>query len=172
MIFKARLNLKFYIISIVLLCLVAFVWYGIYFLNTNEILMEDNTPMSAGTKAVFTVFMSMIALSWTLLVLIRQMVIGLAFCIDKSGICTTATASLVLAFIFIVPIRRIPYDAIIQVSEKDGGLMVELNKSKIEASPVFKFFARNEFHFFLGFTKEKQNEIKQALNQYMRKNDF
>ena len=45
---KARLNLKFYIIFIVMLCLVVFVWYGIYFLNSNEILMEDNTPMDAG----------------------------------------------------------------------------------------------------------------------------
>ena len=74
---KARLNLKFYIISIVMFCLVVFVCYGIYFLNSNEILMEDNTPMDAGTKSLFTVLMSIVAISWTasLLTLIRQMLL-------------------------------------------------------------------------------------------------
>ena len=90
---KARLNLKFYIISIVMLCLVVFVWYGIYFLNSNEILMEDNTPMDAGTKSLFTVLMSIVAISWTasLLTLIRQMLLGYAFRIDENGIHDTAT---------------------------------------------------------------------------------
>ena len=45
--FKAKLNLKFYIVSILLLGIVALGWYGVYFLNANEILMEDNTPMDS-----------------------------------------------------------------------------------------------------------------------------
>ena len=53
--FKAKLSLKFYIVSFLLLGIVAFGWYGIYFLNTNEILMEDNTPMDIQIKIILTI---------------------------------------------------------------------------------------------------------------------
>ena len=167
---KARLNLKFYIISIVMLCLVVFVWYGIYFLNSNEILMEDNTPMDAGTKSLFTVLMSMIAISWTasLLTLIRQMLLGFAFRIAENGIHDTATAIMILAFIFVVPIRRIPYNAIQQISEENGILTIRIDKSKIQVVPFLKPFVRKEYHFFSGFTKEKVENIKETLNDFMK----
>ena len=147
---KARLNLKFYIISIVMLCLVVFVWYGIYFLNSNEILMEDNTPMDAGTKSLFTVLMCIIAISWTasLLTLIRQMLLRYAFRVDEDGIHDTATAIMILAFIFVVPIRRIPYNAIQQISEENGILTIRIDKSKIQVVPFLKpLFEKNIISF-------------------------
>ena len=167
---KARLNLKFYIISIVMLCLVIFVWYGICFLNSNEILMEDNTSMDAGTKSLFTVFMSIVAISWTasLLTLIRQTLLGYAFRVDEDGIHNTATAIMILAFIFVVPIKRIPYNAIQQLSEENGILTILIDKSKIQVAPFFKPFVRKEYHFFSGFTKENVENIKETLNDFMK----
>ena len=53
--FKAKLNFKFYIVALVLLGVVLLGWYGIYFLQTQEILMENGEPMEATTKVVFTV---------------------------------------------------------------------------------------------------------------------
>ena len=172
MMFKARLNLKFYIVSVLLLCLVLFVWYGIYFLNTNEILMEDNTPMDSGTKGLFTALMSIVAVSWTMsfLALVRQIVSGIAFCMDDDGIHTTATAVMVLAFIFVVPIKTIPYDAIVQIYEDNGILSIKLDKSKISTLPILKLFVGKEYRFFSGFTKENSSEIKQMLTQFIENN--
>lgn len=170
MVFKARLNLRYYIVSVIMLCLVVFVWYGIYFLNSNEILMEDNTPMDAEIKSVLTVLMSVVAVSWTisLLILIRQMFLGCAFSIDEDGIRNTATANLILAFIFVVPVKRIPYNAIQQISEENGILTIRIDKSKIQTLPILKLFIRKDYHFFLGFTKEKTENIKVALNGFMK----
>ena len=167
---KARLNLKFYIISIVMLCLVVFVWYGIYFLNSYEILMGDNTPMDEGTKSLFTVLICIIAISWTasLLTLIRQMLLGYAFRVDEDGIHNTATAIMILAFIFVVPIRRIPYNAIQQISEENGILTIRIDKSKIQVVPFLRPFVRKEYRFFSGFRKEKMENIKETLNDFMR----
>ena len=172
MMFKARLNLKFYIVSVLLLCLVLFAWYGIYFLNANEILMEDNTPMDSGTKGIFTALMSVVAVSWTMsfFALLRQIVAGIAFCMDNDGIHTTATAVMILAFIFVVPIKTIPYDAIVQVNEDNGILSVKIDKSKISALPILKLFVRKEYRFFSGFTKENSSEIKQMLTQFIENN--
>ena len=132
--------------------------------------MEDNTPMDAGTKSLFTVLMSMVAISWTasLLTLIRQMLLGYAFRIDENGIHDTATAIMILAFIFVVPIRRIPYNAIQQISEENGILTIRIDKSKIQVVPFLKPFVRKEYHFFSGFTKEKVENIKETLNDFMK----
>ena len=52
---NAKLSLKFYIVTIILIGLVLFGWNALYFLNTNEILMGDDTPMDFGTKMAYTI---------------------------------------------------------------------------------------------------------------------
>ena len=167
---KARVSLKFYIVSFVLLALVVFVWYGIYFLNANEILMEDGAPMDSTTKMIFTVLMSLIAFSWSVssLILIRQMLLKYAFVMDEDGIHNTVTAIVILAFIVIVPVKLIPYDAVLYTKEEDGILTSKLDKAKCVTSPVFKPFMRSEYHFFSGFTSEKQENIKNTLDKYVK----
>ena len=168
--FKAKLNLKFYIVSILLLGIVALGWYGAYFLNTNEILIEDNTPMDSQTKMLFTIAIGAVVFSWTfsLFTLIRQMLFGCAFMIDENGIHTTATAINVLAFIFIVPIRTIPFYAIERVSEDDGILTLHIDKSQVDMIPILRIFARKRYHLFSGFTAEKQNIIKTEIEKFIK----
>ena len=168
MTFKAKLNLKFYIVAVLLLGIVVFGWYGLFFLNSNEILMEDNLPMSNQTKAFFTIAIGIIVLSWTfsLFTVIRQILIGYAFSIDKDGIRYTATAVNILAFIFVVPIRKIPYSAIEKISQDDGVLTLHIDKTKIDMVPLFRIFARRKYHMFCGFTVEKQADIKAELEKY------
>ncbi len=168
--FKAKLNLKFYIISILLLGIVVFGWYGVYFLNPNEILMEDNTPMDSQTKMLFTIVIGAAVLSWTFsfFTLIRQMIFGYAFVIDENGIHNTATAINVLAFIFVVPIRTIPFSAIERVSEDDGVLTLHIDKMGIDINPLLRIFARKRYHLFSGFTVEKQDVIKVELEKYIK----
>lgn len=167
--FKAKLNLKFYFVSILLLGIVAFGWYGVFFLNTNEILMEDNTPMDAQTKIMFTILISAAVLTWTfsLFTLARQVIFGYAFVIDENGIHTTVTAIIVLAFIFVIPIRTIPFSAIEKVSEDNGVLTLYIDKTKINVIPILRTFARKKYHLFYGFTVEKQDIIKAEIEKYI-----
>ena len=169
--FKAKLNLKFYIVSILLLGIVVFGWYGgVYFLNTNEILMEDNAPMDSQTKMLFTIAIAIVVLSWTFsfFTLIKQMLFGYAFMIDENGIHNTATAINVLAFIFVVPIRTIPFSAIEKVSEDDGILTLHINKSEIDMIPFLRVFARTKYHLFSGFTVENRDIVKTELEKYIK----
>ena len=166
---KAKLSIKFYVVTCILLGLVIFCWYGIYFLNANEILLEDGTPMDSQTKLIFSVIMSIIVSSWTLslLTVIRQMFLGCAFYIDENGIHSTATAILILAFIFVVPVKRIPYEAIEQITEENGILSIKIDKSKIQTIAILKPFVRKEYHFFSGFTKEKTQNIKEIITLHL-----
>lgn len=168
--FKAKLNLKFYIVSILLLGIVALGWYGVYFLNANEILMEDNTPMDSQTKMLFIIAIGAVVLSWTFsfFTLIRQMLFGYAFMIDENGIHNTATAIMVLAFIFVVPIRTIPFSAIEKVSEDDENLTLHIDKAKIDIIPFLRVFARKRYHLFSGFTVEKRDIVKAELEKHIK----
>ena len=168
--FKVKLSLKFYIVSFFLLGIVAFGWYGIYFLNTNEILMEDNTPMDIQIKIILTIAIGAAVLSWTfsLFTLIRQAIFGYAFMIDENGIHTTATAINLLAFIFVIPIKTIPFSAIKKVSEDNGVLTLYIDKTKIDIIPILRTFARKKYHLFSGFTVEKQDIIKAEIEKYIK----
>ena len=168
--FKAKLNLKFYIVSILLLGIVALGWYGVYFLNANEILMEDNTPMDTQTKMLFTIAIGAVVLSWTFsfFTLIRQVLFGYAFVIDENGIHNTATAINVLAIIFVLPIRTIPFSAIEKVSEDDEILTLHIDKAKIDIIPFLRVFVRKRYHLFSGFTVEKRDVVKTELEKYIK----
>lgn len=159
--FKAKLNLKFYIVTFLLLCIVVLGWYMIYFINSNRISIDENDLIQGQTKIFLTLVLSIIVLSWTvsLITLIRQIVFGYGFLIDKDGIHTTATAILILAFIFVIPIKNIPYNAIRKIECSDGITTVYINKSKVEMLPFFRIFARKKYHLFSGYSVENKKEI-------------
>ena len=165
---KAKLSVKFYFVSALLLAMIVFCCYGIYFLNTTLILDENNVPIGKGTRLILTFLMCVVLLSWiiSLITMIRQIFLQSAFTMDENGIHNTASAIMILAFIFVIPIKQIPYDAIQTVSEKNGILTVKMVKSKIKTVPFLKFFVRSEYHFFSGFTQEKSDNIKEFLNKF------
>ena len=160
--YKAKLNTKFYIVSLFLLALVIFIWWGIYFLNTNVILMEDNTPMTTDIKLFFTIALSVVGLSWTLslITVIRQIVFGAAFSIDENGIHNTATALNIFAFVFVVPIKNIPFNAINKITNENGVLTIYFDKDQINCFPLLRLFVRKRFTFFCGFTTDNQKIIE------------
>lgn len=168
---KTKLSAKFYFFAVLLLGIVILGWYGVYFLNANEILMEDDRPMDVNTKKWLTVAMCLIVSSWTLslLTVIRQIFLGYAFYMDESGICSTSSIMVLLAFVFVVPVKRIPYDAIEWVGEENGLFLIKINKSKIEVFPIFRPLVRKEYYFFSGLTKEKTEIIRETLDFFMRK---
>lgn len=164
----AKLNTKFYITTLLLGALTLFTWYGIYFLNTNEILMEDNTPMTAGYKLFFTIVTSLIAFSWTvsLINMIRQIILGYAYTADRNGIYNTLSASIILAFIFVVPVKEIPRRAILKITEtEDYSTVTEIDKSNIIISRIFKLFASRQYHFCRGYTKQSPCETAKLFKK-------
>ena len=88
--------------------------------------------------------------------------------IDENGIHNTSTAINVLAFIFVVPIRTIPFSAIERFSEDNGVLTLEIDKAKIDLIPILRIFARKRYHLFSGFTVEKQDIIKVELEKHIK----
>ncbi len=166
--FKAKLNLKFYLVALVLLGAAALGWYGIYFLQTHEILMENGEPMEATTRVVFSVLGTLIVSSWTLsfLTILVQALRGYGFYMDEDGIHNTATAVVFLSFIFVVPIKEIPYSAVVKTVEKRGVVTLILDKSKLRMSAFLNMFAQQEYHFFHTFTKAKTEEVQDAYYHF------
>lgn len=168
--FIARLNKKFYIFAFILLCFVLLGWYGIYFLNTNEVLLHDNLPMDVQTKTIATVLLSIVLFTWTvsLFTMIKQIISSKAFYIDEGGIHCTATGIIIFAFIIIVPVRNIPFDATKSIFVESDVLTVKVDKSKIDINPLFRLFVRGEYRFFNGFILEEQDDIKLELEKYIK----
>lgn len=166
---NAKLNMKFYIVAVLLLGLVIFGWYGVWFLNANTILMEDDTVMTPDTKLAITVIFSAIILTWTLslLTVFSLAIKGRAFTMDESGIHDTATGLLFLSLILIVPVRNIPYKAIKKVEKENGGIVIHIDKSKIDVNPMVRLFVRRQYSFFAGFTRVKTDEIEAILDRFV-----
>ena len=169
--FKAKLNFKFYLVALVLLGFTALGWYGIYFFHTHEILMENGVPLEATTRIVFTVLGILIVLSWTLslLTVIGIALRGYGFYMDESGIHNTATAVVFLSLIFVVPIKEIPYSAVIKTMEHRGIVTLMLDKSKLRMSSFLNMFAQQEYHFFHTFIKSSAEDVQNAYHSFTTK---
>ena len=168
--FKAKLNIKFYVVFVLLLGIVILGLYGLYFLNTNTILVENGLPMDNQTKLLLSALIGVAVLSWTvsLFTLVRQILLAQAFSIDKDGIHSTATAKILFALILVIPVRTIPYSAIKKVSKENGVLTLLLDKSQLDINPILRFFVSKRYCFFSGFTSVKQENIASELEKYMK----
>ena len=169
--FKAKISVKIYLLAAFLLGIFAFGWYGISFLNSNEILIKNDEPMDYSTKAVITLILALVIASWalSLFVLIRQIILGYAFAVDESGIHRILIPRMVGAFIFILPIKKIPYQAIEQIFEKEEQLFIKIDKSKIAIFPIFKSLVPKEICFNSAFAQDKPQQIKEAIDTFMNK---
>ena len=162
---KAMLNKKYYIITFIFTAVLIFMWYGIYFMNTNQILWEDNTPITNDEKLVFNIIFGAIVTIWSisLMVMIRQIFIGHAFYLDSQGIHNTLNATILFALIFVIPVKSIPLSAILSVSEDKEMLSICIDKSKVSVFPIFRPFVRKTYHFCWGFSKTGIDEIKNFM---------
>jgi hypothetical protein len=167
---KAKLSFSFYLVSLLLIGITVFAWYGALFMNTEVITDENGQPLDDATCTALTAIICAVAFTWTVssLTVIRQMLHGYAFYLDEVGIHNTASGLILFAFIFVIPIKLIPYSAITDMYVKDNTLTVTIDKSKIKAIPPLKLFVRREYHFFNGFTKLEANELRAMIEGYMK----
>ena len=92
---------------------------------------------------------------------------ALCFFMDEEGIRSASCAAVVLAFIFVIPVRTIPHSAIESISDKNGVLTLRIDKSKSDIPKALRIFARSHC-FFSGFTKEKKECVKAELDRFMK----
>ena len=170
----AKLSPKIYITLLLLFALTAFGAWGTYYLNVNEILMEDGTPMGADVKLMMTIVLGSVVLSWGLsfLCLLFHALRGEAFHMDGDGIHATITFVSFLAFIFVVPVSCIPYEAITHTATENGVLTAYIDKSKVDAPRLLKLFLSKRYRFFAGYTKADTKEVEKALARYMRRDSI
>lgn len=163
----AKLNSKFYIITALLGIFTFLMWNWVYSINTNEILMADDSPMTAEYKLLFTIGLCLVAVSWTmsLISLIRQCILGYAYTADENGIYNTLTVKVIFALIFIIPVKQIPGCAISKIIDSDTDTFAILNKSKIVVFRPFRFLASKRYYFFKGFTKTNPQEAVALLKK-------
>lgn len=167
---EVKLNKKYYIVTVLMAALVIFVWYGIYFLNTNQVMIEDD-PMTDNEKITFTTMFTVVALTWTMsfIIMVRQVFLGYAFSMDTDGIHNTLNGIILFAFIFVIPVRRIPFSAITDISKRDGHLVVSVDKSQVAVLPIFRPFIRREYHFCQGFCQADMTAVETFLNNRISK---
>ena len=167
---KAKLSFSFYFVALLLIGITVFAWYGALFMNTEVITDENGQPLDDATSTAFTAIICAVAFTWTVssLTVIRQMLFGYAFLIDENGIRNTASGLILFAFIFIIPIKLIPYSAITDMYVKESSLVITIDKTKIQAIPPLKIFIRKEYHFFSGFTKVDANRLCTMIKGYMK----
>ena len=168
MLYEPKLKPIFYILCVLLCALVVFGWYGVYFLNANEIMMEGE-PISSDLKSFVTALFSVIVGSWTLslFTVVRQAIRGYAFSLDETGICNTCMGIMVFSFIIIIPVSCIPYSAILYLSEKDGEPVVRVKKREVVLPFVLRPFVRSEYFFLYRLCGAKADELKGRLEKYL-----
>lgn len=167
----AKLNAKFYVVTVLFSGIVVLGWYGIWFLNSNVILMENESPMTGETKMLFTLFMAAAVLSWSvsLVSMLRQILFGCAFKMDESGIHTTSTVMIFLAFILVIPIKTIPYDAIVGIKKENNVIILHIDKARVTGCSFLRLFIRKQYSLFEGFTTVNKMDIENILNIYVKR---
>lgn len=170
MIYEAKNKFTVWIFFAFLLAITAIGWYGLWFINTETIHMEDGSVMGNDFKLIASAVMGAAVLSWTfsLVTVIRQIFSGCAFTISEEGVCNTYCAVSFLAFIFVIPIKRIPYSAIKELREEGSALVATLDKKQIEVFPAVRFLVPREYNFMYGQTKSKVPEIRSELSKYTK----
>ncbi|MBQ0102080.1 MAG: hypothetical protein KBT31_04730 [Firmicutes bacterium] len=173
---KAKLNARFYIAAVLLFVFVAVAWYGVYFLMTNDISVgEDSVPMNGTEKTVLAVISTLVGLSWTfsLVTVLGIAARGCGFIMDESGIRSTASITVFLAFIFVVPIKHIPYSALSEITFHDDTdkrmVTARLDKEKAGIPLLLRPLVPDEYHFFAYYTTAKTDEIMTELKKHIEK---
>ena len=113
---ERRLNCRFWTALIGLLLILVLAAKGVSVLWTDTILDETDTPLGMGVQRTLAVMIMVICSSWlySALVMLKQCIVhrGRGFILTEEGVEHTLTFVLFLAFVFVLPVRRIPWSAV------------------------------------------------------------
>ncbi len=180
-----KLNKKILLFFFLLLFSASLGWFYVFKMITGDIgIGDEGEIMSLFEKSLFISALAIVLLSWTfsLITIIRIMIRRYAFKADINGLHNIATLRVFFALIFVVPVKFVPYSAIKNKAEvhfssaweRVTGIKTKgkkrtaliLNKKSIKMPRFMRFFVKNSFLLFDGYTIEKQGEIIEKLNSY------
>lgn len=180
--YKAKLNFKFYLVTLLLSAAVALIVWFVYGLLTERIALGGGEYFQAREQAIIAMLVCLIGSSWvfSLITLLRQILRGYAFIADENGIHNTLTLKIVFSVILVVPVKNIPYsavryrtelyseDEINQIADKFRKKRVTittlaLDKSKIDVAKPLRPFAGGMYTLCSGFTAEKSAAVLEKL---------
>lgn len=133
------LNKKFLLATLALSTVVVLCVSTSYKLLSSKIIIEDANINSGLLLAAILIIVS-ISYLYSVIVMIRQYVVysKSAFTITGEGIQNTIVGMNLLAFIFVAPIKEIPWDAIKSIEKTQGFYIAKLDLKKVQAGPIAK----------------------------------
>ncbi len=159
---RPKLCFLYYFMTFALALFTASTAFGAHMIsNANENLMDDNIPMTPGTKLLFTFALCIIFLSAasSLVVLIRQIILGYAYKIDSEGIHNKLNATILFALVIIIAVKFIPKAAIKSIEKSDSAITIKIDKTKVNTFPLLKPIIRSEITLSKKFLKTDETEL-------------
>ena len=162
-----KLNTQFLICLIALLLILILVGRVTWSWLNDGITMEDGTDPGIGLDVVMCIAL-VISLSWlwSAIVMFRQLVKHgcRAFTVTEEGIENTLTFVILFAFIFVLPVKKIPWDNITYADDED--CYIRARRKDIEAGFLAKtIVAVKGYSFCNGFIKPKMT--REAFEKYV-----
>ena len=152
-----KLNTKYLICLIALLLILILVGRVAWSWLNDGITMEDGTDPGIGLDVAMSIAL-VISLSWlwSAIVMFRQLVTHRcsAFTVTEEGIENTLTFVILFAFIFVLPVKKIPWDAITYADDED--CYIRARRKDIEVGFLAKtIVAVKGYSFCHSFIKPK-----------------
>lgn len=146
------------------------IWFACELLSGR--VMTENGLMDKSESLLLGIGVLLIALTWiwSALVMLSYCVKGVAFVMDEKGISQTFVGFGFLAFIVMLPVKQIPWDAVVAVTkDENGALKLKLQTGKVKASFFAKLILKMGYTFPLcSLGRAEKEEWKTAMETYIR----
>ncbi len=125
----------------------------IVMLLAGEVAMEDG-PMDPTYARVLAIVSALVLLTWliSVLTMLRQLIFyrGTELTLTHEGIEHTTVTVVILAFVLVLPIKFIPWEAVTYYGKKDGHPYVKVDTGRVKASFVAKAILKASGYAFCG----------------------
>lgn len=149
----------YYIAMIGLGAVVALGMEVVYMLANGKVQYEGG-PMPQTEANILAIVMAIILITYAISALSMLMHLiafkGAAMEVTEEGIENTLTAIVILAFVVVLPVKKIPWNAMTRTknADKDMGIHVKVDKELVEAAPAAKMILRiRGFNFCKSFCR-------------------
>ncbi len=165
---ERKLNWRFWTALVGLLLVLVLAAKGISMLWTETILDETDTPLGMGVQRALAVAMMVVCSSWlySALVMLKQCIVyrGRGFILTEEGVEHTLTFVIFLAFVFVLPVRCIPWSAVKAWDAEEG--YIRVRRKPIRAGFIAKtLIAVRGYSFCYSFVKPElsREEFEQFI---------
>lgn len=168
---QGKLNKGYWLFFAVLLAVSgAAIWFACLLIGGG--VMTENGPMDKNESLFLGIGVLLIALSWiwSAWVMLSFCVKGVAFVMDENGISQTFVGIVLLAFMVMLPVKQIPWDAVVAVTkDENDALKLKLQTGKVKAPFLAKLILKMGYSFpICSLGRAEKEEWKTAMENYIR----